>query len=165
MILIILLLTSLLVNFLSYDTYYRAEDGFQAVKNIPRKIERWYGQDIPLESRVYEILETKSIINRIYHTGKGHKVLLPVVYHPETKVDFHAPESCLGGKGIQIHEASKALIIVNGGQKVKINLNQLIWQQGGKEKLVYYFYKAGEFLGESYLKLRFSLAVNKFINK
>ena len=48
---------------------------------------------------------------------------------------------------------------------MKINLNQLIWQQGGKEKLVYYFYKAGEFLGESYLKLRFSLAVNKFINK
>jgi len=47
---------------------------------------------------------------------------------------------------------------------VGINLNQLIWQKENQERLVYYFYKAGKFMGENYIKLRLNLAINKFSN-
>jgi EpsI family protein len=159
----VILFTSILVNFLSYDTYHKAEAGLQAVKSIPLEIGRWQGKDIPIENLVYEILETKSIIQRTY-TSNAQEVFLSIVYYPETKVDFHAPEGCLGGQGIQIDKSAKNIDIINDGKKVKIKLSQLIWQREGKESLVYYFYKAGEFIGQDYIKLRLNLAINKFSN-
>ena len=90
--------------------------------------------------------------------------MLSIVYYPETKVDFHTPESCLGGRGIEIKKSVKSITVMSGGQEVKIDLNQLIWQGEGKQRMVYYFYKAGQFLGQSYIKLRVNLALNKFRN-
>ncbi|HHF52038.1 MAG TPA: exosortase-associated EpsI family protein, partial [Candidatus Aminicenantes bacterium] len=63
----IMLLTSVLIHFLSYDTYYEAEAGIRAVKKIPLEFGQWQGKDIPLDEQIYEILETRSIINRAYH--------------------------------------------------------------------------------------------------
>lgn len=160
----IMFLTSALVNFLSYDTYHKAETGIQAIKNIPLEFGRWHGKDVPLENLVYEILETKSIIQRTYHTADGQDVLLSIVHYPETKVDFHVPEACLGGQGIQIQKTANFIYIVNDGNKIRLDLNQLIWKRDAEDKLVFYFYKAGNFLGRSYIKLRFNLAITKFTN-
>jgi EpsI family protein len=160
----IMLFTSVFVHFLSYDTYYQAEAGIRAIKNIPLEFGQWQGKDIPLDEQIYEILETRSIINRAYRGKNGQEVLLSIVYYPETKVDFHAPEACLGGQGIQI-EKSARIIHINSGKDIKIKLNQLIWQQKSKRMLVYYFYKAGDFIGQSYIKLRLNLAMDKFFNK
>jgi EpsI family protein len=158
----IMLLTSVFVNFLSYDTYYEAEAGIRAIKNIPLEFGQWQGKDIPLDEQIYEILETRSIINRAYRTENGKEVLLSIVYYPETKVDFHAPESCLAGRGIQ---SDQTITITPNEKKVTINLNRLIRQQAGSDELIYYFYKAGDFLGKSYIKLRLNLALNKFGRK
>jgi len=161
----IMLLTSVLVHFLSYDTYYEAEAGIRAIKNIPLEFGQWQGKDIPLDERIYEILETRSIINRSYRENNGQKVLLSIVYYPETKVDFHAPEACLAGRGIQISKSAQAITITPNEKKVTINLNRLIRQQGGSDELIYYFYKAGDFFGKNYIKMRFNLALNKFSRK
>jgi EpsI family protein len=161
----IMLLTSVLVHFLSYDAYYEAEAGIGAIKNIPLEFGQWQGKDIPLDERIYEILETRSIINRAYRGENGQEVLLSIVYYPETKVDFHAPESCLAGRGIQISKSAQTISITYNESTVKINLNRLIRQQGGSDELIYYFYKAGDFLGKNYIKLRLNLALNKFFDK
>ena len=116
----IMLLTSVFVHFLSYDTYYEAEAGIRAIKNIPLEFGQWQGKDIPLDEQIYEILETRSIINRAYLGKNGKEVLLSIVYYPETKVDFHAPEACLAGRGIQISKSDQTITIIPNEKKVTI---------------------------------------------
>ncbi len=163
-ILLMFALSALGVNYLSYDASGRAEDGSGAIKKIPHTIGAWRGEDFPLDSSVYEILETKAIIHRNY-TFNDKKILLSVVYYPETKVDFHPPESCLGGKGIRTQSSVKRIQLDYNGDNINLGINTILREQGEDKQLVYYFYKAGPFVGNSYIKLRFSLAVNKFSSK
>lgn len=160
----ILLLTSVIVNYLSYDTFNKAETVSLTIGKIPLKLGKWKGIDISLDERVYDILETRAIINRSY-VCNGSSVFLSVVYYPETNVDFHDPEACLGGKGIQISKSSQAIIIPQDSNRIRIDLNQLIRQKNGSSELVYYFFKAGNFIGRSYIRMRFKLAINKFFEK
>lgn len=160
---IIMFLASVLVNFLTYETYHKAETGIQAIEKIPIKIGKWQGKDVTLDGQIYKFLETKSIIHRNYILN-GKNVFLSIVYYPETKVDFHAPEACLAGQGIQISKNTKAIFIKYNGKKVKVKLNQLVRQNNNSNELIYYFYKAGDFIGQSYIKLRFTLAINKLSN-
>jgi len=160
-VLAILFLTAGLVNFLSYDTFYKADAAVKTIENIPLKLGKWQGKDIPLDSRVYDILETRSILNRSYYHD-GHSVFLSLVYYPETKVDFHTPEGCLAGQGIQVDKSSRSIYINYKGKKFKLNVNQLIRRHDGSNELIFYFYKAGGFVGRSYIKLRLNLALDKF---
>jgi len=58
----ILFLASIIVNYLTYDTFYEAEAALRNIEKIPLKIGKWQGTDIPLQQIVYDILETKAII-------------------------------------------------------------------------------------------------------
>jgi EpsI family protein len=158
---LVILITALVVNFLSYGKFYKADAAIQSVKKIPLNMGKWQGRDVPLDSRVYDILETRAILNRNY-VENGHSVFLSLVYYPETKVDFHAPEGCLSGRGIEVSKSPRTIYINYQGRKVKINLNQLVRRHAGSDELIYYFYKAGDFVGQSYIKLRLNLAMNKF---
>jgi EpsI family protein len=161
----ILLLTSVIVGYLSYDTFNKAKAASLTIGKIPLKLGKWKGTDIPLDERVYDILETKAIINRSC-VCNGSSVFLSVVYYPETKVGFHGPEECLGGKGIQISKSAQTIIISQqDSNRIRIDLNQLIRQKNGSSELVYYFFKAGNFIGRSYIRMRFKLAINKFFER
>ena len=157
-------LFALVVNYLSYETFGRTDDGFEAIGMIPHTIGGWKGKDLPLDSGVYELLETKSIIHRSY-TLHGTNILLSIVYYPETKVDFHAPESCLGGKGIRTQSSVKRVQLDYNGETVDLNINMILREHGEDKQVVYYFYKAGPFIGSSYIKLRFAVAFNKFSSR
>ena len=161
----ILGITAFLVNHLSYSAYNDNEAGMRAINAIPLELGKWRGHDMPLENLIYKILETKSIIHRSYQSENGPKVFLSIVYYAETKVDLHAPEACLGGKGILVKKTKKAISFQNNNKLIKINLNQLVRKQKNHEELIYYFYKAGRFMGENYIKLRFSLALNRISNQ
>ena len=78
-----------------------------------------------MDPHVFDILETKSILNREY-VSHAQMVLLSLVYYPETKVDFHAPEACLAGKGIQISKSEKTIeIIKNSKNQGAMRLTQI----------------------------------------
>ena len=158
-------LSAFLVNYLDYGTYQNAEAGIQAIKGIPMEFGRWHGKNVLLEERIYELLETKSIIHRKYYSENGNEVFLSIVYHPETKVNFHGPEQCLGAQGIPLEKALDRILFKNGDKTVEIKLNRLIQEQYGKKTLIYFFFKTGEFIGPNYIKLRLNLALNKFTNK
>ena len=150
-----------ITSLLSYGTFCGADAAIKTINNIPLDLGKWHGKDMPLDSRVYDILETRSIVNRNY-TSAGHSVFLSLVYYPETKVDFHAPEACLAGQGIQVDKSSRSIYVNYRGDRIRVNVNQLVRSHGGSNELIFYFYKAGSFVGKSYLKLRFNLALNKF---
>jgi len=160
----IMAVTALVVNFLSYGTFYKAEAAVETVRKIPLLVGNWVGKDVPLDPRVFDILETKAILNREY-VSHGQTVLLSLVYYPETKVDFHAPEACLSGQGVQVSKSPRTIVINYRNKKVPIELNQLVRRHNSMDELYFYFYKAGTFMGRSYIKLRFNLALNKFKSK
>lgn len=161
----ILVFTAMLVSFFSYSAYNDSEAGMRAINKIPLEFGKWQGKEVQLENLIYEILETKSIIHRTYRSESGKDVFLSIVYYAETKVDLHAPEACLGGKGILVEKTKKTISFINDNKFTRLHLNQLVRKQKTHEELIYYFYKAGHFMGENYIKLRFSLAMNKFTNK
>lgn len=158
----VLLLTSVTVNFLSYDTFNKAEASIQTIEKIPLKLGKWQGVDVSLEKNIYEILETRSIIHRKYFTNDS-SVFLSVVYYPETKVDFHAPEACLGGLGVKTEKIPATIsIATDSGDTIPLKINRLIQKQDNSNTLVYYFYKTESFVGRNYIKLRLNLVLNKF---
>lgn len=161
LLIVLLILQVFAVHVVSYDDQVTAKQGLDAISKIPHSFGDWKGTDFPLSQQVYDILETRSIIHRSYENSKGQKVFLSIVYYAETKVDFHAPEACLGGQGIKTQK-TPATIFINK-LKSKLSVSRLIQKAGnGSEDLVYYFFKAGPFMGRSYLKLRMNLVLNKF---
>ena len=101
---LVIIIGSVLVNLINYETYYRAAEAIQTVGQIPLQLGKWRGTDVFLPENIYEILETRAIIHRSYQI-EDQRVFLSLVFYPETKVDFHAPESCLGGLGREIKKS------------------------------------------------------------
>lgn len=161
---VLLLITAFIVRQVSYDTYNNPEEGISAIAHIPMQLGQWHGTDLPLEENIYEILETRSIIHRSYSSSSGANVFLSIVYYTETKVDFHAPEACLGGQGLRVNKEEKTILVRQSEKEIPIRLNQLLRKGDGPDTLIWYFYKAGDFLGEDYIKLRLNLAFNKLAN-
>ncbi len=136
------------------------EKGLSDIGQIPLHLGQWWGYDVPLEERVYNILETKAIMHRRYASIQGQEVFLSVVHYPETKVDFHAPEGCLGGRGIAVSKSEKSILVQDADKQHAIKVNRLIQSAGNDKQLIYYFYKTGNYVGSSYIRLRFRLVLN-----
>ena len=66
----------------------------QMIQTIPKEIGSWRGQDIPLEERTYEILETRNVLSRQYENPKGEKVGLLIVSSNKDGRVAHPPEVC-----------------------------------------------------------------------
>lgn len=159
----ILSFLAIVVHTISYDKNTSTVKGVHVIENIPLNFKNWKGTDLKLKPIVYDILETRAIIHRTYRDDEGHEIFLSVVYYDETKVDFHAPEACLGGQGIKTKKSDSVFIIsTEQGKQVSIKVNQLTQDQDDFKTLVYYFYKAGDFVGRNYIKLRLNLVLNKF---
>lgn len=151
------LLLAIPVYLLQYAAFSPQEKASDAISGIPKVMGPWKGSDAHLEQWVYELLETRSIIHRSY-ARQDRQVFLSVVYYADTKVGFHAPESCLGAQGLELTKSSEQIQL--GGQKV-LDINQLTYQQQRNRELVYYFYKAGSYIGPSYIRMRLNIAYNK----
>lgn len=162
-IIVVLGVLTLLVNIFNYDIFADTSDSIAIVRQIPVSFNKWKGTDVYLDPSVYEILETKSIIHRRYTSDIGD-VFLSIVYYPDTKVDFHAPEACLGGEGAQVEKISETIGLNVEGKQINLKINQLIRKNPEFKELVYYFYKAGEYMGRSYIALRLNIAKNKFFD-
>lgn len=159
----LLLITSVLTNLLSYESYNASLKFPDLTNRFPLKIGEFKGEDLPIELRVYNILETKSILHRLY-ISDNQEIFLSIVHYPEAKVDFHAPEACSGGEGIQVSKSTKTINITYKGKRFKPTVIQLIRKKGGKDELIYYFYKADNSIGPNYIKLRYNIIKNKLLN-
>lgn len=163
---VIILVVFIFVGYpLKYDSSINSESALQAVNKLPKEYNDWRGRDVYLDPTVYEILDTKAIIHREYVNSKGQSVLLSIVYYSDTKVDFHTPEGCLGGKGIRAKKSVKPISIKNEAQYISFDVAEIKTNYNRNKSIVYYFYKAGKFIGQNYIKMRLNIAKNKFLSK
>lgn len=159
---LLLTVTASAIYALQYDSSRDDEAGFADLLTIPMQVGKWRGQDFPLDEIVYAILETKAIIHRSYTADNGNNVFLSVVHYHDTKVDFHAPEACIGGRGLKTKKTTKTLTLFPGDQKMTLEIAEMVTTRSdGDQTLTYYFFKAGHFIGSNYIKMRLSIAANK----
>ena len=130
---------------------------------IPTSIGTWSGIDIMLPEKVYDILETRAIIHRQYipePPAKG-EIFLSVVHYDNARIDFHAPEACLGA-GTEVLSKSTQLVELKTEKEIRnLDVAVLLPKGDHSENLVYYFYKSGSYAGSSYLLMRLAVAGNR----
>ena len=134
---------------------------------IPELLGPWSGSDIKLSKQVYDILETQAIIHRQYipETMDNGTVFLSLVHYDDARIDFHAPEACLGTvKGGDLTTSTESIAINSEQGLKKFPVAVLLPKYRDSEDLVYYFYKSGSYIGSSYLLLRLAVARNKLTN-
>jgi EpsI family protein len=141
--------------------WYAPKGNGSYLRNFPTNHEGWQGERVAMDKMVADILETDALVlNRYVKDQKA--VLLAIVYYPDAKVDFHAPEACYSGRGIKIDKHIRAVDLNALGT---IHVNELNIVRGNSKELVYYFYKSGNFIGNSYNRLRFNLVLNNLFSK
>lgn len=159
---ILLALTTTVVYGLQYESSRDDEAGLTNLQAIPMQIgEWWQGKDFPLDEMVYDILETRAIIHRSFTGKNGQNVFLSVVHYSDTKVDFHAPEACIGGRGLKTKKTNKTISLLPGEKQTTLDVAEMVTRRETENSLTYYFYKAGQFAGSNYIKMRLSIATNK----
>ena len=158
---LLLAATACLVYGLQYDSSYDDVDGLVDLQKIPLQIGKWQGRDFPLDEMVYEILETRAIIHRSFAAVDGDEVFMSVVHYHDAKVDFHAPESCIGGRGLKTVKTTRTISLYSGDQKISLDVAEMITTRETGQTLTYYFFKAGRYVGSNYIKMRLSIAANK----
>lgn len=163
-VLVALVLINVFVRIVYLRFDHTSEADSSAISRIPQTIGKWQGRDYPLEEKIYQILETRFIIHRNY-TSEGKNIFVSIVYYPETKVDFHAPEGCLAGEGVVITKTQAQVLINKNGQEIPLKINRLTRETRSGGEVIYYFYKAGDFVGDNYIRLRFNLIKNIFLSR
>lgn len=158
---LLLIATAFVIYGQQYDSSQDDETGFADLQAVPMQIGKWRGQDLSLDEMVYEILETRAIIHRTFTTDNGDNIFLSVVHYHDTKVDFHAPEACIGGRGLKTQKTTKILTLFSGTRQITINVAKMVTTRSTGQTLTYYFFKAGQFVGSNYIKMRLSIAANK----
>ena len=153
--------TAFVVYNLQYDSLQDDETGLANLQAVPMQIGKWKGQDVSLDETVYEILETRAIIHRSFTAANGGNVFLSVVHYHDTKMDFHAPEACLGGRGEKTKKTTKTITLFYSSQQRTIDVAEIIATRATGQTLTYYYYKSGRFIGSNYIKMRLSIAANK----
>lgn len=139
----------------------------QDIRAFPQVIAEWEGKDIPLEERVYEILETRNVLCREYTVNPQSfpdkiPVYLTIVYSEDNRKVSHPPEICYSGSGTEIMDKSE-LIIDTPLEDVKVS--KFIAGKNGKKELVLYWYLAGNEFTTDYIKQQLKIVFKQARNK
>jgi len=154
--------TAIVIYKLKYDSSHDQTAGLAALQNIPMQFGNWQGEDLFLEESVYSILETRAIIHRKYSNEQDDSIYLSMVHYYDTKVNFHAPEACLGGRGERTKKINHKIEIKEGSNTYSLDIAKILSSSVNGTSVSYYFYRTGGFMGRSYIKMRFQLAQNAF---
>lgn len=133
-------------------------EGETPVSRLPLQIGEWRGTDLAVDQRAYEILETKNLILREYARGND-RVYLYLIYSQDNRKVTHPPEVCFEGSGIAIVKKDKIPLELAEGKKIVAN--GLIVEKEGSSNLVVYWYKAGPYHLDNYLKQQWHIALSR----
>lgn len=133
-----------------------AGNGTVSISKFPMQVNEWSAKDLEVDERAYEILETRNLILREYTKGSS-KVYLYAIYSEDNRKVSHPPEVCFEGSGITIVKKSKFPLELASGKKISANLLEV--EKEGTINLVVYFYKAGPYYVDNYLKQQMKIAL------
>ena len=130
-----------------------------SITDFPKVIRGWKAQDIPLDERVYELLETKNLIMRNYINKQGDSINCYIIYSQDNRKVAHPPEICLQGEGATV--VDKTAIQITDS----IKATKLILEKPFSRDLVIYWYKTGNLNTNDYIKQQLKIAINRMLGK
>lgn len=144
------------VGIISIGLYFRQlkESGSVKASNIPIEIGKWKGEDVPLEEKVYAILETKNVIVRKYTEPDGTQVVLYIACSDINRRVSHPPEVCYTGGGDMILD--KEIV-----DMADFKVNSFVSSKDNIKSLVYYWYKAGDRFTTNYVSQQVNAVLNQ----
>lgn len=120
------------------------------ILEFPAELDGYKSEEVSLEEKVYEILNTRTIFFRQYSMDGEIPVWFLVVYGEEDRQSFHPPEYCyLGGGDVELLSKKVEKLDLESGQ---LEVNSLLFKMPEYKQLVYYWYAAGEKMTASYYK-------------
>jgi EpsI family protein len=106
---------------------------------IPLEIGGWRGTDVPVQPRVFEILETEDVLVRRFASPRqAGPVDLYVVHAADSRKVAHPPEICFSGGGFVARERGVAALDLGGRA---IPAVRMVLDRGPDTLLVYYWYR------------------------
>lgn len=164
---LMILMVTLLISLPAYLIVPKTK-GEVLVSKLHMQIGEWKGIDLPIEARAFEILETKNLILREYTRGDT-KVYLYIIYSQDNRKVSHPPEVCFEGSGITIIKKDKIQMELANNNPTgagtragrKILANKLIVEKDGISNVIVYWYKAGDYYIDNYLKQQLRIALSR----
>ncbi|MFH0827561.1 MAG: exosortase C-terminal domain/associated protein EpsI [Candidatus Omnitrophota bacterium] len=129
------------------------------IKNFPRVIGGWKAQDIPLDQRIYDLLETKNLIMRDYQDPQGRIINLYIIYSQDNRKVSHPPEICLQGDGATVVEKTPLKI------SAAIKANKLAMEKKLTREIAVYWYKAGSHYTANYVDQQIRMSWDRLMGR
>ncbi len=126
--------------------------------NFPMIIDGWIGREIPMEDWVYESLETPYALLREYTLQGQKKISLAIVWYDDREIAFHAPESCLGGIGIDVKE--KTVHAIGDGTEEK-RIGRLVVERDNINWTVLYYFITDGYITPDQTPLRIKILLER----
>jgi len=129
------------------------------VSDFPLTVGEWRGKELPIEDDVYRILETRNLFIREYKNKAGDLVYMYVVYSEDNRKVSHPPEVCLMGGGVTVVGKTPVQLTP------VIRANKLLVEKADARDLMVYWYKAGKFYTDSYMKQQLKVVLGRIFGK
>jgi EpsI family protein len=130
----------------------------EPLSQIPRAIDGWSGNDVPIDQEALDVLGAGDFLSRLYsREGQTSPIGLFIGYFPtqRTGVTIHSPKNCLPGAG-WVFESSQYVNLSDADGKIH-RVGEYIISDGDQRQFVIYWYQAhgrsvaNEFLAKMYL--------------
>jgi EpsI family protein len=112
------------------------------LREFPRYIEAWQGEEVELELATVQQLGLSDYTMRIYRNGVGLPVGLYIGYYRSQRQGetIHSPKHCYPGRGWQT--LGSEIVTVDGPipKMGKIRINKYLIAKGLEKSLVFYWY-------------------------
>ncbi len=149
--------------FITFRAYsLKSYSGKTYTKEIPIILGEWFGNEIGMNERSYQILETRDAILREYRNSKNESLSLAVVFSKDNRKISHPPEVCFSGGGWERLLKDTETIQLNGET---LKLNKLILKKNSLYQVALYLYKSGDNLTENYYLQQVNIILNGMLRK
>jgi len=129
------------------------------VSDFPMTVGEWTAKEMPVEESVYQILATRNLFIREYKNKNGDLLYMYVVYSEDNRKVSHPPEVCLMGGGATLvgNTPVQLTLVIRG--------NKLLVEKGGARDLIVYWYKAGNFYTDNYVRQQLKVVLARVFGK
>jgi EpsI family protein len=155
----VLFVATILTYFLSRNVPAQQQSTY--AKELPVLVNDWYGEDIKVDERTLEILETDDVIIRVYRKKQSIPVELCIVYASNNRKVAHPPEICYKGGGWSLEEKKHVVFPIKSNKYPEVRANKLIIEKGDKTQLVLYWYKCNKDFTSNYYRQQINIVMNE----
>lgn len=146
-----------------FETRSHATNTAVDITQIPLRIGEWTAKELPIDQLTTDVLETDSVLMRIYKNAQGREVVLAIVYYQDNRVALHLPESCYSGAGSFI--VGRDIVPIPLADETNFRANHLTIRGNKGNQVAVYYFETSNARTPSYKDMRWQRMINKVKSK